>query len=281
MLLIIFIFGLLIGSFINSFLWRYQNKVSFSGRSICPNCKKTIKWYDNIPLLSYLILGGKCRNCHKRISIQYPIVEVVTGLVFLITGVAWQIIYLPHDSFFNLISNFDSSYQATIILFVMLAISAVLILISVYDIQTKEIPDSFNVTYGILAVIYIGTLFVQGGISERQLIFHIITGVLLFLSFWALVYFSKETWMGGGDAKFVLAMGFLLGPLFSLWGILIASLVGSVYGLSMIYFSKESKGSRKMSLKSQVPFGPFLALGSWLILLFGSQILDYYVRITL
>jgi len=282
------------GSFINALVYRTQNKKTMLSRSACPKCQQIIRWYDNIPLISYLVLRGKCRNCKKKISIQYPIIELTTGIAFALVAVySTPGIVLSNwiSKIFNLKFEIFNQFLIlnSILLFLLLLITITLLLIAVYDFKTKEIPNGYNLAFILSCSLYllISTLIYN---PDHLSLFpyHLLTGSFLFLTFWALVYFSKETWMGGGDAKFVFGMGLLLGPFNSILAILIASISGSIYGISGLI--KNSKISNlkltknfKFQIKNshQVPFGPFLALGTFVSLIFGSQIVSWYVKIFL
>lgn len=288
---IIFVFGLCVGSFLNSFLWRYQEKKSFAGRSVCPNCNQQIAWYDNIPLVSWIILRGKCRHCRKPISLQYPLIELLTALLFLLIAVFTPFGQFVSASFKNGLA-LPLTETATLILAFL--ITAVLIVISVYDAKTQEMPNGFNLLYilsclGFLAV----SLFAYHGIANPDLLLtlskYLLAAAVSFAVFFALYFFSKETWMGGGDAKFIFGTGLLLGPAGTFLAIFLASVFGSIYGLLAIALKKLLKNQNSKSrwfskiknLKSEIPFGPFLALGTYLGLVFGPQLLDIYAKIFL
>ncbi len=299
---ILFVLGLCIGSFINSFLWRYQEKKTFKGRSMCPFCSHKIVWYDNIPLVSWFILSGRCRNCKKSISVQYPVVELLTGIIFTIVGIfstsginisRWLknistnsvILSRAKDLESIKLDSSVSSQNDAFLLLILFIIVSIMIMISVYDYKTKEIPNGFNLTFIILSATYLLVSSIGNQYNIHNTIYNILAGLLAFLFFWSLAYFSKETWMGGGDGKFALGMGLLLGPAGTFLAILIASVSGSVYGVTNIILNN-IKLNRKIklkinSLKSEIPFGPFLALGTFIALIFGPQIINFYVKIIL
>ncbi len=288
---IIFIFGLCVGSFLNSFLWRYQGKKSFTGRSVCPSCKHQIRWHDNIPLLSWIILRGKCRDCQKPISIQYPLIELLTALLFLLI-----VVFTPFGQLVSASFKGGSSLPLVEIVALMLAflITGVLLIISVYDAKTKEMPNGFNLLYILACLGFLGvSLFAYNGISDPNLLItlskYLLAAAVSFAIFFALYFFSHETWMGGGDAKFIFGTGLLLGPAGTFLAIFLASVFGSIYGLSAIALknllkNKDSKSrwfSKIKNLKSEIPFGPFLALGTYLGFVFGPQLIDIYAKIFL
>lgn len=278
----IFTLGLCIGSFLNAFLWRYETKKSLSGRSSCPRCNKGIAWYDNIPLLSYILLWGKCRKCHKAISIGYPIIEFLTGVTFLAVGIKIGLVKYFNDLLVgNIIFNLDTSFYINLFSFLSLfIIASFLIIIAVYDLKKKEIPNGFNLGFIISSLFYAVLLALTSSNFSVTFGYSLLSAFLAFLFFYTFVFISRETWMGGGDAKFALGMGLLLGPAGTFAAIFIASIVGSIYGLSIIFLNK-GNSKKKIGLASEIPFAPFLVLGTIISFLFGSQLVAWYAKIFL
>lgn len=292
---VLFLVGLIVGSFLSSFLWRYQEKVTYGGRSMCPCCEHQINWYDNIPLISWFVLSGKCRYCKSQISVQYPLVELFTGILFALVGV-FSAPAKVLDSAILQITNPELEitnqllFQNILLIVILLFITGTMIAIAVYDYKTKEIPNGFNLAFVLACLFYaLITSYFSGNFVEAFSLL-LTTSFLAFIFFYSFVYFSKETWMGGGDAKFVIGMGLLLGPAGTFLAIMIASIVGSIYGIAGIAFSKLNPENLKLihktkhitqSLSHEIPFGPFLALGTFIAICFGPQIIDYYVRIVL
>jgi leader peptidase (prepilin peptidase)/N-methyltransferase len=279
----VFILGLCIGSFLNAFLYRYETKKKLSGRSICPKCGKVIAWYDNIPLLSYALLLGRCRKCRKTISIQYPLVEFLTGLSFLAVGVKTETIEYLNNALFEMGGvNMYPLLLNKINLIVLFIISSILIVIAIYDVKKKEIPNGFNLTFIVSSLLYLilSTYLLYGcsGLMQNILPF-LLSGLVAFLFFYAFVYFSKETWMGGGDAKFALGMGIFLGPINTFLAVMFASWLGSIYGIGKLIMEK--KGFRGNIKSHEIPFGPFLVIGTFIAFLFGSQLVSWYAKMFL
>ena len=243
--LFVFIFGLLIGSFLNVVINRLGTKKTFwSGRSFCPKCRKTIDWYDNIPLLSFIILGGKCRHCHKPISWQYPAVELATGLIFLL--MFWQ---------FGLSPKF----------LVYLVFAGFLIIIFVYDLKHYLILDRVSVPAMVLA--FLANWYLGAQLSSLLL------GGLAGAAFFAFQFFiSGGKWVGDGDIRLGALMGLMLGFKFLVVALFIAYLIGAVIGLALIALNR-----KKMS--SAVPFGPFLTLATFITLMFGRELLNWYLNL--
>lgn len=244
-IIFIFIYGLVIGSFLNVVIYRLGTKKSILfGRSYCPNCNKQIVWHDNIPIISYIFLRGRCRQCRKKISIQYILVELTTAIIFawlyLLFGLSAQfIIYLVFVSF--------------------------LIVIFVYDLLHYLILD--RVSLPAMAIALIGNLYL--GMSLTNLILAGAVGA----SFFAFQYFvSKGKWVGGGDIRLGALMGLMLGWQILLVALFIAYLIGSIIGLGLI-------AVKKKGMSSQIPFGPFLTFSTFIALIYGQSILSWYLNI--
>jgi prepilin signal peptidase PulO-like enzyme (type II secretory pathway) len=244
----IFILGLLIGSFLNCVAYRLEVNQSFlKGRSYCPHCKHTLAWYDLFPVLSFVWLGGKCRYCHEKVSWQYPVVELVTGGMFLLVALT-----VPWASF--------------IFLAYLLYITASLIVIFIYDVKHYLIPD---------AVLFPAIIVTIG----YQLIFnlHFFLYTSLWASLGATVFFtaiflvSRGAWMGFGDCKLAILLGLMLGFPGILVGLFLAFFLGAIIGLFVMVLKKKG-------LKSELPFAPFLITGTFIALLWGQQIVDWYLH---
>jgi prepilin signal peptidase PulO-like enzyme (type II secretory pathway) len=204
---VFFIFGLIFGSFITALSYRYPRKISnIRGRSFCDNCKKQIAWYDNIPLFSYIILGGKCRNCKSKISLRYPAIELATGIGFALIG--FQILPL--------------------ILFSLLEI------IFIIDLENKMIPDLF-IFLGILASIF----------NSQFTIYNTVLAGLLCATFLLLIHIAtKGLGMGLGDVKFAVLGGMIVGlPLSPIW-LGMAFLTGAAIGIILILGKKAGLKSK-------------------------------------
>lgn len=237
------ILGLVFGSFITAISWRIPNEISFvKGRSMCPNCKKGIAWYDNIPLLSYLILGGKCRNCKKKISIRYPIIEVAAAIGFLVIGLA----------------GFPN-YLKTLYL---LTIFVILLTIFVIDLEYQLIPDSLVFTGIVVVLLY--SQFSNPYFPISALFSGFIAATFLML----IHLFTKGRGMGLGDVKLAVLGGMLTGPKNLVIWLLLAFIIGGFVGSILILFGKAH-------MKTKIAFGPFLILGLGLVALLGDKIMFY------
>lgn len=229
--LLTFVIGITVGSFLNVVIYRSTEedlKLWDPPHSFCPSCKRKIEWYDNIPVVSYILLKGRCRYCGWKIPIRYPVVEFSTGVLFLINRA------LIKDPLL-----FVSSC----------VIVSALIAISLIDFETFLIPDYLNFTVLIFSfVVALRTSFLEHLIS-----FLIVTTIFLVLK---VMY---RDGLGTGDVILAMGIGFLLSPVPSIFAILIASISGILYALI--------KGKGKMDIKTRIPFGPFLALGGYILFL--------------
>ena len=249
------------GSFLNCVIYRLEKGKSFlKGRSFCPKCQHILSWQDLVPLLSFIVLRGKCRYCHKKISWQYPVVEIATGGLFLI-------------SYFLFLNHF-------LFLVFYWVIFSLLIVIFVYDLKHYIIPDKVVLPFGILVILgrayeYLFNVFLLKrdlGISAVGLHWHWFFALATFIFFFLIWFFSKGRAMGFGDVKLIFPLMLILGWPFGLVGLFIAFIGGSVVGLALI-----AVGKKKMS--SQVPFGPFLIGGAFVALFWGNMLWRWYLSI--
>lgn len=250
--LLVILLGLAVGSFLNVVILRFDDlKSVVSTRSHCMKCKKQIPWYDLVPFFSYLILRGKCRFCKKDISIQYPIIEAVTAIIFACIywhfGITWSSLFI-------------------------LVISSILIVIAAYDTLHLELPDILSYL-GI--IISIGFIFykvaIAGEITVYQAYLPYIYGLLAGVGLMGiLVILSRQKWMGAGDILVGSLMGLFLGFSNTLVALFFAFAIGAIFGLILI-------AMKKKGVKDVVPFAPFLVTGTFIALFFGTQILGFYL----
>jgi prepilin signal peptidase PulO-like enzyme (type II secretory pathway) len=262
-LFLIFIFGLIIGSFLNCLIFRLHTGEGMRGRSHCPKCKKQIAWYDNIPVLSFILLKGKCRHCHKSISWQYPAVELITGLLF-VTAWVIELRIMNYELWFYPGFIIHNSLFIIHILRDWFFIS-VMIIIFIYDLRWYLILDI--VTLPAAAVMLALNLYL--GHSLQSLAISGIIGMSFFLIQFLV---SRGKWIGGGDIRLGLLMGLSLGWPGVLTAIFLAYFIGSAIGLSLIAFGKKKWGS-------EIPLGVFLSSAAVIVLFWGREILNWYLSI--
>lgn len=229
---------------LNVLIARYDRlDTMVTGRSECPHCKKLLQWYDLIPVLSFIVLAGKCRNCKKKISFQYPVIELLTALL----GV-----------------QLYSMYGLTFVSVGLFIIFALLLVVAIVDLQHYLIPD----LYMLLAIIVaLAITFFRPGMQDG----YIGAGVIAAGGFLAiLVYMSKEKWMGIGDIFFGIVMGLLGGLTGAVVGLVIAFISGAVIGLLLMAIHRKA-------IKDMIPFGPFLAISTYVAVLYGEQLTNWYL----
>lgn len=237
-----FVFGLIFGSFLNVVIYRLKTSPGrglsvslWKDRSHCPQCQTQLQWFDLIPLLSFLLLRGNCRYCHKKISWQYPIVEILSGFIWVF---AWGSVY-------------------NIFIF------SALLIIAVYDFKWKIIPDKIVYSAIAIALIYNVPPLIRG--NYGGFLIHLFTATASFLFFFSIFFFSKGRAMGLGDAKLAFLIGLFLSPWLTSVAFTLAFIIGGVFGIILI-------GLGKKTFKSQIAFGPFLILGTAIAFFFSNFI---------
>lgn len=257
-----FILGLIIGSFLNVVIFRYDTGKSILGRSECLLCNKKLRWFELIPVLSFVFQLRKCRNCKGKISWQYPLVELFTGTVFL--GIFFK--------FSNFLST--SILNLTAITLYFAIIFSILIVILVYDIRHKIIPDGLSYTFTGLSFAAMFLDFSTFNIVIPTL-FHLIAGPIFFLFFFSFWFFSHGTWMGLGDGKLALGIGWLLGLSAGTTAIILSFWIGAFVSIIFMTIPLLNFSGKRLTMKSEIPFGPFLIAGLLLVFFFNINILDY------
>lgn len=262
--LLIFLLGLFVGSFLNVVLLRYSKGETIIFKpSYCPSCKHKLTPIELIPVFSFFIQRGKCRNCGRPISWQYPLVETLTGLLFFLSFWFWR-----------QTQSFQINDFAT--LPYLLTISSILLLIFFFDAKYGIIPDPFIFIGSIITLLYRLIVFLTIGIGPstfgETIIIPIFTGFFIALFFWSIIILTRGRGMGFGDVK----LGFLLGlilPYPKIFLILfLAFVLGAIYSLILVSFGKKS-------FKDTIPFGPFLVLAAYAALFFGEEILSLYLSL--
>jgi leader peptidase (prepilin peptidase)/N-methyltransferase len=270
--LALILLGLCFGSFVNALVWRLHqqslpkkkqtsNRSDLSivkGRSMCVECGHELSARDLIPVISWLSLNGKCRYCKKSISWQYPVVEILTALFFVVAYGVWQ----------NY-SQLDSELWFLMFVGFLAAIVLSMALV-VYDFKWHILPNKLVFSLAVVGA-YFAVLSLLGSDDIKSGIVNIIFGIGVSGGiFWVLYQISNGKWIGGGDVKLGFALGlFLLTPINSFLMIFLASLLGSLYSLTLMFTKKYKK-------QMHIPFGPFLLLATYIIVIYGNQIIDTY-----
>ncbi len=258
--LFFFMVGVVIGSFLNVVILRSIREESWvRGRSHCDSCGTTIAWYDTIPLFSYLLLRGRCRHCQTAISISHPVVEGLTGALFV-----WW--YAGLFVFFKLTQEPFVVLQPLF----WLAVAAILVVIFFTDVLVYLIPDKAVVVLSTLVVVY-HTALLKAGIMQSADFFAAVMGmggaVLFFFSLW---FFTKGRGLGFGDVKLVAPLSLLMGWPSMIVGIFSAFVVGAIVGVALVVVGKKR-------MKQPIPFGPFLIIGTVIGLVWGHDIAGWYL----
>ena len=247
-IILIFILGLIVGSFSNVCIYRIpRNESIIFPASHCPKCRSNISLKDNIPLISYILLKGRCRNCKNKISIQYPIVELLTGLTYLI-------IYLI--------------YGLSIQSLIYIILSSALIIIAFIDLNEQIVPDVISLP-GIVVGFIISFFVPYISFINSALGVIVGGGIILIIGLAGSVIFKKEA-MGGGDVKLAAMIGAFLGWRYIIISLFLGFFLGALAGIILIL-------SKIKSREDTVPFGPFIALGSMITLLWGEKIISWYI----
>jgi leader peptidase (prepilin peptidase)/N-methyltransferase len=249
---IVFIFGAVIGSFLNVCIYRIPRNISLVvPSSRCVSCNLSIKPWDNIPILSYVFLGGKCRNCKEKISIRYPIVEALNAFFYIF--VSWR---------YGLGWDF--------IIFCMICSS--LIVIAFIDIDFQIIPDRITLV-GIPIGLIAGSFILHDPFMRMSQLGYVASIIGFFTGgglFYLIAVLSKGG-MGGGDIKMMAMIGAFMGWKSVLLTTFLGSLTGSFLGIFLILFKGKGR-------KAKIPFGPFLAFGAIITIFYGQELLDWYLH---
>lgn len=251
-LILFFLFGLIFGSFLNVCIYRIPKGESIVWPpSHCPNCGARIKPIDNIPLLSYALLGGRCRSCKARISPRYPLVELMTGVLF--AGLFWRFGFSSETIVFSILS-------------------LLLIVISFIDIDYRLILNKITLP-GILLGVVLTLSFRLLSYKQVFLGFAIGGGGLLLVALFGALVFRKES-MGMGDIKLAAMIGVFLGVKGVAFTLLMAFFVAALFSVGAMAIKKANR-------HSQVPFGPFIALATVVYLFWGDQMIHWYLQLML
>jgi prepilin signal peptidase PulO-like enzyme (type II secretory pathway) len=255
-----FIFGVIIGSFLNVYIYRFHTGKSLMGSSHCLSCARPLRAFELVPLFSYLFLRGRCRTCHSYIPSRYFLVELLTGLLFVgAVLTAFDFISLLHY----------------------LVIVSILVVIAVYDIYHMVIPD--ELVASLLLVVLSQQLYILIIGSSTEAFYYTVAaslaGSLFLLSLWRI---SKGTWIGFGDVKLIIPLGLSIGYVSVFSMIVLSFWIGAIVGLAILGIQKlKLRGkphlhfmAKELTMKSAVPFAPFLILGYLAVLFFGIDVIS-------
>ena len=273
-ILFLFLFGVVLGSFLNVLILRYElgGPVfgrQLKGRSYCPHCNRTLSWYELIPIISFVVQLGKCRNCGEKISLQYPVVEIISGVI---------VATIPQILGFTPLALI---WSTTLL---------ILLVISFIDIRHYVIPDALTIIIALLGIVATTIIVMSDAplfalipgtfLGDYAFVFSFTNNPwLLRLSaafiggafFSSIILFSRGKAMGSGDAKLITAVGILIGWPDALLVMMIAFITGAIVGIIMLT-------GKKKKFKDALPFGPFIALGVMVVVYFGYDIISLYFR---
>jgi len=245
-----FVFGAVVGSFLNVCICRMPRDESVvSPPSHCPICNYRIRWYDNIPLVSYLLLRGKCRGCGAHISLQYPLVELLNGLLTLALFI---------------------KFGPTLTFLVLFLFCSALVVITFIDLEHQIIPDEISLSGIVIG--FVCSFFLPWQTWINSLLGILLGGGSLLMVAYGYQWLTGKEGMGGGDIKLLAMMGAFLGWKSVLFIVFASSLIGSVVGVTMMLVQKKDS-------KLAIPFGPYLAFGAVLYIFYGRQLIHWYLNL--
>lgn len=257
--LLAFLFGLAIGSFLNVVISRtVMGESPLEGRSKCDHCGKQLKWYHNIPLLSFLALRGRCAFCRKRIPLQYPVVEFLTGSLFV-----WW--WMLGRSFFLLAGQPWFVVQPVF----WLVVGVLLLLVFMFDLYYGIIPDWLNLCMFVVVLAYRLALVGSGNMQVEDFYSSVVAAITLTGFFGGLYLITKRKGFGLGDVKLAPSLGLLMGDVETLVAVMLAFFMGAAVAVVLLVTKRAKFGQT-------VPFGPFLVLGTLLSLLWGGLLWKWY-----
>lgn len=269
--LILIVLGVCMGSFVEATSWRLHEQAKgakkrskraqrdlsiVQGRSMCASCKHTLAWYDLVPLVSWLSLRGKCRYCHARIGWHAPVLELAAAALFVLSYAYW-----PHVL---------TGAGAWAVFALWLLAVVPLLLLTVYDLRWMLLPNRVVYPLQVIALAYaVGQIAVLG-LGAGAIVSLVLAVVVLAGLFWLLYAVSGGQWIGDGDVRLGVALGLLaMTPLKAGLVLFFASLLGSFVGVPFMLLSKQGR-------KARIPFGPFLIAATFIVVLFGATMIEWY-----
>ncbi len=266
---LLFLLGLVIGSFLNVLIDRLPNEESITGRSHCDHCKTNLTWKDLFPVFSFITLGGKCRYCKKKLSLFYPLVEILTGVLFVLVGLSaarTSALWVDNGVLVNNKAALDQALLSihfnTLMLIALLGIVSSVIVIFFSDLKYQIIPDSVEV----LLFAFVFLLLFAKGVTPRIFLDQILSAFAVMIPILLVFLMTKGNGMGFGDVKLAFNIGFLLGIVAGMTALYIGFIAGAIVGVILIVMKRKK-------MKSTIAFGPFLVIGLLTMLFFQNEIL--------
>lgn len=270
----LFLLGIIIGSFLNVVVLRFNTGKSVQGRSGCFSCGHQLSPRELVPVFSWLFQGGRCRHCSSKISRRYIKGELVTGFIF--AGIAARSLFVGQDIVLS-----APYLVATAFLLLMFSI---LIVVFFYDLDHKIIPDELSLTFAVLGFASMFFFSFEAGVFVYSAwglpsLWNVLAGVLVPLPFALVWFFSKGRLIGLGDPKLMVGMGFLLGLAKGFSAVFVSFWVGAafalaIFALNKIYSKKLLSSGKKSIMKTEIPFAPFLIIGTFVVLLFSLNLFN-------
>ncbi len=262
LVVIVFCYGAIIGSFLNVYIYRFHTGKSLSGRSHCLSCGRTLRWFELFPLFSFLCLGGRCRTCRCHITSRYFFVELLTGILFVASLLAAGTLYE---------------------LFYLWFAMAIVVVITVYDMNHYIIPDSLTIALGGLVVVWNVVRYVVLEVPLMTLGIDALAALAGAGFFFLLWYISKGQWIGFGDVKLAIPLGLMVGATQVFSMVVLSFWIGAAVSLFLVFLSKLARGKLRLHLrlenltiKSVVPFAPFMIAGCLLVLFTHINVLALF-----
>lgn len=261
MILFLFIIGAACGSFSLVLAWRMHDKKNWvNDRSRCDHCGHILQTIDLIPILSWLLLRGKCRYCHKPLPKALIVAELLLGTVFATSYLVW---------------NYDNGVYSYLTLVIWLLSAIILSALFWYDVRWYTLPTKLIIPLAVLSAVYVALKAPIDGISiTNDVVYPILSAALLSGLFAGLYFVSSGKWIGFGDVRLAVPLGLFLGSPLNAWLMLfIASIIGIIIALPAMM-------KHKKKLSSKIPFGPMLISATWVVVLVGQNIIDWYINVT-
>lgn len=285
--ILLFIFGLLIGSFLNVVALRYDENQSLlgpriaTGRSHCVTCQVNLKWYELVPLFSFIVQGAKCRHCKHSLNWQYPIVELITGV--LTAALPWFLYNFYGAA--QTVAQGQSLFWFYCFTALWLIVAYTTVVLSAIDVRLKIIPDQCNVLLGLIGLVFLAGRYASNhagllanfsgsygsvlGAPHDPVVSALIAVTFSVILFGGSIYFSGGRGMGMGDLKLAIPLALILGWPDTLVAFMGAFVIGSIIGLLLI-------ANRRATMKAAIPFGPFMIIGFYVAIFYGESILRWY-----